>query len=142
MKKADAIAGSALFLFVLCAFVFLLIPRDKVLRSESRALRSERSASSTAGQGREQTLRKCLSYLQNSVPEVAWVEVENNNIYIGFSRLPSDWQTVTKGAALNGNKAIGFGCHAWAVDAKYRGWRPGDGSYYGEFTARHGRIEG
>ena len=48
---------------------------------------------------------------------------------------------VIKGAAIAGNKAINFGVHVWAIKASEKGWRPGDGHFYKEVTARYGKIE-
>ena len=89
---------------------------------------------------RTQLVRAALSYL-DEVPEVAWYEVADNDVYVGFAPLPQDWEGVIRGAALRCNRAIDFGCHVWAVAADQKGWRPGNSSYYGEATARHGRIE-
>ena len=93
-----------------------------------------------ADKSHTQALNKELSYL-SEIPEVSWYEVERNNVYIGFSPLPDDWGIIIKGAALRGNKVINFGCHVWAVDANKMGWRPGDSPFYGEVTARHGKLE-
>ncbi len=84
-------------------------------------------------------LRQELAYL-SEIKEVQWYECEDNNVYVGFEPIPNDWQMIVKGAALRGNEAIDFGCHVWAVPANKYGWRPGDSSFLGEVTARHGRI--
>ena len=70
---------------------------------------------------RQVVLRKELSYLSD-IPEVAWIEIERNSVYVGFSSLPSDWEMIIKGAALRGNEALNFGCHVWAVHANKKGW--------------------
>ena len=57
------------------------------------------------------------------------------------SYLPKDLRAIINAAAIWGNKAYGFGVHVWAVDARYKGWRPGDGPFYCEATARYGKIE-
>jgi len=88
---------------------------------------------------REATLREELLYL-NEIEEIAWWEVEDNNVYIGFRELPSDWQWIIRGAALRGNKAIDFGCHVWAVRGRAPGWRPGDPGFVDQVTARYGRV--
>jgi len=90
---------------------------------------------------RTELLKKELSYL-GEIKEVKWWEVDDNNVYIGFDPVPEDWELITKGAALRGNKTIDFGCHAWAVSGGAKRWRPGNGPYLGEFTARYGRVEG
>ena len=87
-------------------------------------------------------LFEAVKYLSD-IPEVKWVDLDDNNIYIGFNPVPDDMIAVCTAAALHGNKAINFGVHVWAINAaRYnKGWRPGDGSYIYETTARHGKIE-
>jgi hypothetical protein len=87
-------------------------------------------------------LSSALSYL-NEMNEVKWIDIDDNDVYIGFDPLPSDYKIVCKAAALNGNKAINFGVHVWAINASkyHKGWRPGDGTYYYETTARYGKIQ-
>ena len=89
---------------------------------------------------REKILAKRLSYL-HEVIEVQWFNIEDNNVYIGFKPLPSDWQIITNAAALHGNKAINFVCNTWAVNADNPNWRPGNGPFYGKATARNGRVQ-
>jgi len=96
--------------------------------------------SGTSGSDNEQVLRKELAYLSD-VNEVAWVEFDDNDVYIGFAARPSDLGAVVNAAAVNGNRAIDFGVHVWAVSADRRGWRPGSGPYYCEATARYGKLE-
>ena len=91
--------------------------------------------------GRDQAaLNQKLSYLAD-INEISWVEIDENNVYVGFNKIPSDFSTIVRGAAVQGNRAYGFGVHAWAVNAKNTNWRPGSGPYYCEATARHGKIE-
>ena len=92
---------------------------------------------------REMKFTKALAYLddRSALPEIAWVEMEGNSVYIGWHSLSEDWQNICRAAAANGSRAIGFGCHVWAVPADRPGWRPGDGPYFGKFTVRHGRLE-
>jgi len=92
------------------------------------------------GPSRAEKIRASLEYLQD-VPEVAWVEIQDNNVYLGFNQRPDDLRPIMAGAALNANKATGFGVHVWAVPETQRGWRSGDGPYWLEVTARHGKIE-
>lgn len=88
-----------------------------------------------------QALQGAMSYLLD-IPEIEWYEIQGNDIYIGFNTLPSDWRIIINGAALRANETIDFGVHVWAIDSNRfnKGWRPGDGSYYGEVTARYGKI--
>jgi hypothetical protein len=91
----------------------------------------------------ETTIQNSLSYLNaTNTPEIAWIEINGNNVYIGFSKRTPDVSMIIKGAALKCNKAINFGCHVWAVpaDAK-RPWKPGSGPFYDEATARGGKIQ-
>jgi len=87
-------------------------------------------------------VKEALSYLGN-VSEVAWYEIDKNNVYIGFTSRPTDLGLVVGAAAFNGNKARDFGFHAWAVDAKtaQKGWRPGQPGYICSATCRHGKGE-
>ena len=86
-----------------------------------------------------QALRERLVYLER-IEEVAWVQFDRNNVYIGFRNRPEDLAAVVNAAAVLGNKAHGFGVHVWAFDSRYTGWRPGDGPYYCEATARRGKL--
>ncbi len=87
----------------------------------------------------EQRLKEALSYL-NDIPEVSWVEFDNNTVYVGFSELPDDWELIIKMAALNGNKATDFGCHVWATPAKQKNKPVDKRRYYGTVTARYGKV--
>jgi hypothetical protein len=102
---------------------------------------SSSRSNSTQRQGNAQLTQR-LNYL-NGIPEIKWVKFDNNNVYIGFNPIPSDVATITAAAAFQGNKALGFGVHVWAVDAgKYdRSWQPGTGSYLLEKTARYGKVQ-
>jgi len=87
---------------------------------------------------REKILKRELSYLLQDVDEVVWFTPIDNNVYIGFSRVPDDLYWILRGAARRGNVAIDFGCHVWAVPADAS---PGDVSrHYGEATARNGKV--
>jgi len=84
-------------------------------------------------------LPKRLAYL-NEIPDVAWVEFEQNNVYIGFRRVPSDLRNIVNGAAFAGNKEID-GVHVWAVPEDQRGFKPGSGPYICSATARYGKVQ-
>jgi len=90
--------------------------------------------------GYGEKLKERLDYL-NKVKEIIWIDIENNDVYIGFDPVPDDWKLVAQMAALHGNNKIGFGVHVWAIHTRQRGWRPGTGGYLGEYTARYGSIE-
>jgi hypothetical protein len=85
-------------------------------------------------------LRSALSYL-NDINEIAWVDIEDNNVYIGWKSIPPDFSVINRGAAFQGNKALDFGVHVWSVKAAQRGWRPGAGPYLCETTARYGKVQ-
>jgi hypothetical protein len=99
------------------------------------------TASVPPGNTREQVLKERLSYL-DEVSEISWVEIDGNNVYIGFRSIPEDYDMIVRAAAFHGNNAIDFGVHVWAIDAKYTGWRPGQGKpFICEATARYGRVQ-
>lgn len=121
-------------------FVFVVLPLLGHIKRSAERYGSRRTKPSSTSVTQSQVLREELSYLSD-IPEVAWIEIERNNVYVGFYSLPDDWEMIIKGAALRGNKAINFGCHVWTVDANKKGWRPGDSPFYGEFSARYGKLE-
>ncbi|MFI3298739.1 MAG: hypothetical protein R3Y49_02935 [Rikenellaceae bacterium] len=83
----------------------------------------------------------------NDIEDVAWWCVVDNNIaYIGFSDFPTDVKTICNSTAFQGNKALGFGFHVFAVDAKaYPNYQAlineANWKYNYEVTYRHGKIE-
>ncbi len=83
-----------------------------------------------------------LVYL-DQIPEVAWWEVDETDVYIAFRRVPDDLSAIVGGAARKGSKAINLEFHAWAVRASraQRGWRPGDPGLLCEATARYGTVQ-
>jgi hypothetical protein len=89
--------------------------------------------------GDQAAFEKRMGYLRE-IEEVAWVEINNNHIYIGFKRRPSDLAAIVNAAAVVGNRTLDFGVHVWAVPDGHSGWRPGDGPYYCKATARHGKL--
>lgn len=87
---------------------------------------------------RNDVIRSELAYLAE-VEEIAWMHVDDNDVYLGFSSRPQDMDWIVRGAAIRANRAIHFGVHVYAMPASER---PGFGCrYYFEHTARHGRIE-
>ena len=122
-------------------------PREQVIASE---LTDEVSPSISTQSSREQTIASALKYLDESepynsakklIPELQWIDIKSNRVYLGFTRRPSDMDLILKGAALKCNQAINFGCHVWAVDARDRPFVPGEGRYYQSVTARYGKIQ-
>lgn len=63
------------------------------------------------------SLEPAVAYLRN-VPGVAWIHVNDNRVGIGWKSRPSDLGVITRAAAVNGNRALGFGVHVWSVNAK------------------------
>jgi hypothetical protein len=108
--------------------LFLIIPMTYFIFSVSITFSKDQVA-----------LNEKLSYLSD-IPEISWVEIENNNVFIGFNTIPTDLSIIVRGAAVQGNLAYGFGVHVWAVKAEDHNWRPGSGPYYCEATARSGKI--
>ncbi len=104
----------------------------------SKVSNNIREAGESQQANREKVLAKTLSYL-SKLEDVAWVTVEDNNVYVGLTRKAPDLELVLRAAALKGNRAINFGCHVWAVPEDAA---PGDVSrFYGEATARYGRVQ-
>lgn len=87
----------------------------------------------------EAALKKSLAYLEK-IDDVAWVEFDSNNVYVGFRSKPGDLAIIVNAAAVGGNNAYGFGVHVWAISSEHKGWRPGSGPYLCEATARYGKL--
>lgn len=90
-------------------------------------------------------LKTAFAYL-GEIPEITWYEFDDRNVYIGFQKSPTiggpapeDWDVITKGAALKGNKAIDAYFHSWAT-IEPKGWRPDKPGQFWEFDAKGGRI--
>jgi predicted nucleic acid-binding Zn ribbon protein len=127
-------------IILILVIVFVGLPILGYIKRSTDQYVNRQVRTSSTSDIQTQTLHKELQYLSD-IPEIAWFEIEGNNVYVGFNTLPEDWEMIIKGAALRGNQAINFGCHVWAVDAQKKGWRPGDSSFFGEFSARYGKIE-
>ena len=82
-------------------------------------------------------LVKSLDYLYD-ISDIQWVEIDRNNVYIGFISKPDDIGSIVRGAALKGNKAYGFGVHVWAMNAN-DDWQSSS-KYYCTASARRGKI--
>lgn len=85
-------------------------------------------------------LRERLAYVEN-LSEVAWLEFDGGDVYIGFSRRPPDLANIVNTAAVAGHQAHGARVTVWAVDGGAPGWRPGDGEPFCKVTIRLGSIE-
>lgn len=102
--------------------------------------RSSSEIDESASGERHAQLRQELAYLRD-IEEVAWMQIDDNNVYLGFDPVPSDLAAIVNAAALKGNRALGFGVHIWTTSGDQRGWRPGSGPYYCEATGRYGKLE-
>lgn len=88
---------------------------------------------------RTERIRARLAFL-DSVPEIAWVEVEGNEVYIGWRELPPDLRAVVNFAAAHANEAIRFGAHVYSALNVAPGWRPGQPGFICSASARGGRV--
>jgi len=136
-KSRDALLQLLLCLFLAGIMMTGLVKCNMACKNA----RIDRDIRYEQRQARQNTLlREALEYL-NDIQEIAWWEIDGNDVYVGFASWPSDGEIILMAAALAGERAINFGCHVWGVRAEKRGWRPGDGHYYAEVTARYGKIQ-
>ena len=91
----------------------------------------------SAGRRDQKALEERLSYL-NTTFGISWVVFDKNSVYIGFETVDNDLGMIVRGAAVQGNKAYGFGVHIYAVDANKGDWKTAP--HYCTATARHGRV--
>jgi hypothetical protein len=133
-RKPVVWVGALLFFLLIVYIGTMDSGKKRTSNSASKAIQSQKSSSS-----RQSKVKNAISYL-NDIDEVAWVEVDNNNVYVGFDPVPSDMDAIIRAAAMNGNRAADFGVHVWAVKSTQRNWRPGQGSYLAQHSARHGKI--
>jgi ankyrin repeat protein len=75
------------------------------------------------------------------MPEVSWLEIDRNDVYVGFKKFPNDINQLIRAWALQGSREINFGVHVWAIENVSSGWRPGQSGHYITITARDGRIK-
>lgn len=90
-------------------------------------------------QTEEEQLKNRLDYLYE-IPEISWVKFERNSVYIGFTSVPSDLTLILGAAAFHGNKAIDFGVHVYAYDARRYGPTTG-GNFFKGATCRYGKVK-
>ncbi len=118
-----------LFIILGIGFLFFYIGRtDKSGSTYSKSTTSTKS------------LMTAMNYL-NDISEISWWEVDDNDVYINFEPLPSDWNMIVRAVALKGNKTTNFGVHVWVMSGKQKGWKPRDGGHLKQITARYGKIE-
>ena len=125
-----------LFILFGMGLLFFYIGKTS-LKSGSTNPKSTRTTKSTTP---SKSLMSSMNYL-NDISDISWWEVDDNDVYINFEPLPSDWNMIIRASALKGNKTTDFGVHVWAMTGKRKGWRPGDSGYTGSVTARYGKIE-
>jgi len=77
----------------------------------------------------QSALSNSLSYLFET-SQVAWVEYDQNRVYLGFTTAGSDVEQIVRTAASIGSKAYGGEVQVWGVRFQYGGWRPGEGLPY------------
>ena len=87
-------------------------------------------------------LRGQLQHLED-IEEVAWVEFDRNDVYVGFRSVPTDLIAVVNSAALRGNRALNFGVSVYAVQSPpaQRGWRLGQPGFLCWAAVRYGKFE-
>ena len=120
----------------LVVFIFLLVVfAIGVINDETST-----SGNSSSSSNRETILKEKLNYL-NDMEAVSWWEVDGNDVFINFHDLSFNWKAAIRMAATLGNRATDFGVHVWALNGKQRGWRPGDGGYLENVTARYGKLQ-
>lgn len=95
---------------------------------------------------REKLISQELEYLKNNVEEIEWIEVENNQIYIGFKSIPEDYESILRGASWRASRAIFYKVTVWGLPTwKYKkGWRletapPELDRYWSRYFGRYGR---
>ncbi len=76
-----------------------------------------------------------------SRPEIEWVRIDANTIYLGVTHCDRDIEETARELALRGNEQLNFGCHVWVVPAGSPRYGPDliSNSYF-NVTARYGRI--
>jgi len=124
-----SLVGAAAILIVILVGVIIVVPRACPGGDGWRA----RQAAAAEQE---------LAYLRTEIPEVKWVRFDGNECIVAFDPIPNDLHLIVTTAALNGNRAIGFGYHVWAVSARLadREWEPGEPGLVAAATARHGKI--
>jgi len=121
-------------LFIILGIGFLFFYIGRTDKSGSTYSKSTTSTTST------KSLMTEMNYL-NDISEIGWWEVDDNDVYINFNTLPSDWNMIVRAVALKGNKTTNFGVHVWVLSGKQKGWKPRDGGHIKQITARYGKIE-
>ena len=110
----------------------------KPYRYNDSTLKAGKAIHETEAQVREGILKETLGNVV-SEEDVAWIHFEDNNVYVGFTEVPLDLNSLLRAWALQGNRAIDFGVHVWAVPADAP--RGSVERTYAEATARYGKIE-
>lgn len=103
--------------------------------------KKERPLPNLSNKSQEEALRATLSYLQKEVPEIAWMEIQANNVYLGWKSVPANFDSINRDAAVQANRALNFDVHVWSVSETQKGWRPGNKSFICETVARFGKVK-
>lgn len=98
-----------------------------------------------AENGQDGIIESRLSYLKQKLPEISRIEFVGNDVFISFSgdKLPADYQTVCKFAAVHGSSALKdrktiTRCSVWVIPEAAK---TGDvGKVYYNANARDGSI--
>jgi hypothetical protein len=80
-----------------------------------------------------------MQYL-NNLADVAWLDFDGGDVYVGFSGRPPDLAEIVNSAVVVGAKAHGNRVHIYAVDGGQPGWREGDGPLLCEASMHMGRM--
>ena len=117
-----------LFFLVAVGLTFVIAVLMKLDGGRSARPAAQRGSQRSAPQQAD-VLRKELAYLRTDLKEIAWVEFDRNDVYIGFSTVPSDsaFLVVVNAAAVNGNRALGlaFTCGPLMLSGAGGGRGPG-----------------
>lgn len=82
-------------------------------------------------------IETAASYLLN-IPEISWMVIVRNRVYLGFNKRVNDMGAICRGAALNCSRVCQTGVHVYAVDGYQADWRKS--KKYCKATARQGKI--
>jgi len=88
----------------------------------------------------EEVLVDSLEFLGES-PDVAWYEIQENQVVIGFEEETPTIEPIIREAALRGNRALDYGFCAWAVPATPRDWTMNEDPYFVFVWARYGSVD-
>ena len=133
-SKRALLQASALLLGLAVGVTLLvracgLTPDVQRQRAVARQAHRSRVASEEAQNAA--ALRAAVAYLRApDFPNIAWVEIDDDQVFLGFSKWPADGQLVLNGAALHTQGASGYSMvSVWGLHADAPGHRPGETCY-------------